>query len=32
VIVMAHGEVILQGSPDLVQADHRVLDAYLGTA
>ena len=32
VIVMAHGEVILQGPPDLVQADHRVLDAYLGTA
>ena len=32
VIVMAHGEVILQGPPDQVQSDHRVLDAYLGTA
>ncbi|MEX0699281.1 MAG: ABC transporter ATP-binding protein [Acidimicrobiia bacterium] len=32
VIVMAHGEVILQGPPDQVRADHRVLDAYLGKA
>jgi ABC-type branched-subunit amino acid transport system ATPase component len=27
---MAHGEVLLQGSPSMVQQDHRVLDAYLG--
>lgn len=32
VIVMAHGVVILQGPPDEVRADHRVLDAYLGEA
>lgn len=32
VIVMAHGEVILQGPPDQVRADNRVLDAYLGEA
>jgi neutral amino acid transport system ATP-binding protein len=32
VIVMAHGEVILQGPPDQVRTDHRVLDAYLGAA
>jgi branched-chain amino acid transport system ATP-binding protein len=30
VIVMAHGEVILQDTPRAVQADQRVLDAYLG--
>lgn len=30
VIVMAHGEVLLHGSPEEVQSDHRVLDAYLG--
>jgi branched-chain amino acid transport system ATP-binding protein len=30
VIVMAHGEVMLHGTPDEVQSDHRVLDAYLG--
>jgi ABC-type branched-subunit amino acid transport system ATPase component len=27
---MAHGEVMLHGTPDEVQSDHRVLDAYLG--
>jgi branched-chain amino acid transport system ATP-binding protein len=32
VIVMAHGEVLRQGSPDEVQADTAVLDAYLGRA
>jgi branched-chain amino acid transport system ATP-binding protein len=32
VIVMAHGEVLLHGTPDEVQGDHRVLDAYLGRA
>jgi len=30
IVVMAHGEVLLQGSPSMVQEDHRVLDAYLG--
>jgi branched-chain amino acid transport system ATP-binding protein len=30
IVVMAHGEVLLQGSPEVVQEDHRVLDAYLG--
>jgi len=30
VIVMAHGEVLLHGTPDEVQNDRRVLDAYLG--
>jgi neutral amino acid transport system ATP-binding protein len=32
VTVMAHGEVILQGTPEEVRSDHRVLDAYLGAA
>jgi branched-chain amino acid transport system ATP-binding protein len=30
VVVMAHGDVLLQGSPEAVQADDAVLDAYLG--
>jgi branched-chain amino acid transport system ATP-binding protein len=30
IVVMAHGEVLLQGPPGLVQEDNRVLDAYLG--
>jgi branched-chain amino acid transport system ATP-binding protein len=30
IVVMAHGEVLLQGDPSTVQEDHRVLDAYLG--
>ena len=32
VIVMAHGEVLLHGTPDEVQRNDRVLDAYLGKA
>jgi len=32
VIVMAHGEVLLHGTPDEVQNDQRVLNAYLGRA
>lgn len=32
VVVMAHGEVLTQGTPDAVQSDGRVLDAYLGRA
>ncbi|HEX2129859.1 MAG TPA: ABC transporter ATP-binding protein [Solirubrobacterales bacterium] len=32
VIVMAHGEVLRQDSPEAVQADAAVLDAYLGRA
>ena len=32
VIVMAHGQVIMQDTPDVVRADPRVLDAYLGAA
>jgi branched-chain amino acid transport system ATP-binding protein len=30
IIVMANGEVIMEGSPEEVQRDRRVLDAYLG--
>ncbi len=30
IVVMAHGEVLLQDTPAAVQEDHRVLDAYLG--
>jgi branched-chain amino acid transport system ATP-binding protein len=32
VIVMAHGQVLMQGTPQEVQSDGRVLDAYLGMA
>ena len=32
IVVMAHGEVLLQGPPAMIQEDHRVLDAYLGKA
>jgi branched-chain amino acid transport system ATP-binding protein len=32
VIVMAHGEVLRQGTPEAVQGDEAVLDAYLGRA
>ncbi len=30
IIVMAHGQVILQDTPEVVQEDARVLEAYLG--
>jgi ABC-type branched-subunit amino acid transport system ATPase component len=30
VIVMAYGKVLAQGTPDAVQNDPQVLDAYLG--
>ena len=30
IIVMAHGQVILQDAPAAVREDQRVLDAYLG--
>lgn len=30
VVVMAHGDVLMQGAPDRVQLDDAVLDAYLG--
>jgi branched-chain amino acid transport system ATP-binding protein len=30
VVVMAHGQVVVQGTPEEVQADDQVLDAYLG--
>lgn len=30
VIVMAQGRVVMQGTPDTVRADSRVIDAYLG--
>lgn len=32
VVVMAHGEVLLQDTPEAVQVDDAVLDAYLGRA
>lgn len=32
VVVMAHGEVLTQGTPEVVQQDPIVLDAYLGEA
>lgn len=32
VVVMAHGNVLMQGAPDRVQLDDAVLDAYLGVA
>jgi branched-chain amino acid transport system ATP-binding protein len=30
VIVMAQGRVVMQGTPDAVRTDSRVIDAYLG--
>lgn len=30
IVVMAHGEVIAEGTPDMVRNDRRVIDAYLG--
>ncbi|HEU4320588.1 MAG TPA: ABC transporter ATP-binding protein [Acidimicrobiia bacterium] len=32
VVVMAHGQVLIQDSPETVREDKRVLDAYLGEA
>ena len=32
VIVMAHGDILVQDTPNAVQMDETVLDAYLGTA
>jgi branched-chain amino acid transport system ATP-binding protein len=32
VVVMAHGDVLMQDAPDAVQLDDAVLDAYLGVA
>ncbi|MGI9585261.1 MAG: ABC transporter ATP-binding protein [Acidimicrobiia bacterium] len=32
IVVMAHGHVILQDTPEVVRNDERVLDAYLGEA
>jgi branched-chain amino acid transport system ATP-binding protein len=30
IVVMAHGQVILQETPEVVRNDSRVLEAYLG--
>lgn len=32
VVVMAHGQVLIQDTPEVVREDKRVLDAYLGEA
>lgn len=32
IVVMAHGQVLIQDSPEAVRNDERVLDAYLGVA
>ena len=32
IVVMAHGQVLIQDTPDVVRNDERVLDAYLGEA
>lgn len=32
IVVMAHGQVLIQDTPDVVRNDDRVLDAYLGEA
>jgi branched-chain amino acid transport system ATP-binding protein len=30
IVVMAHGQVLIQDTPEVVREDERVLDAYLG--
>jgi branched-chain amino acid transport system ATP-binding protein len=32
IVVMAHGKVLMQDTPEVVRSDERVLDAYLGEA
>ncbi len=32
IVVMAHGQVLIQDAPEVVREDERVLDAYLGEA
>ena len=32
VVVMNEGRVLMEGTPDEVRNDERVIDAYLGTA
>jgi ABC-type branched-subunit amino acid transport system ATPase component len=32
VTVLDYGNAVVSGPPEVVRSDHRVLDAYLGTA